>query len=374
MATIQKKIKLLRGLLSNEKAYTGPFYLMLDITRRCNLRCLGCRYHSPLLPIPSPGDSDILDISFDLVKKLCEELSTMGTDEIVLTGEGEPFLHPRLFDIISVIKTAGLRVTLVTNGTLLEESSIHSVLDSGLDVITVSLWASSPGDLEPNYPGTKSDHFRKVLEGLNLLSTFKAEQNRKLPSVVLHQPINRFNFKKIDKMVDLASSTRCNALSFSPFYTSRGKLAPYALSPVEFKSLYYSLIHVKKRLNSSPINHHIDEVLLRYRIGEAVWDQYPCYIGWFHSRIKVDGTVLPCSRCDLPLGHLKENSFQEIWNGLPYRNFRRRLITKSAVNSIHQDCDCGFCCFVGNNIRIHRKFKWVSPFLHPFKRYKRYTN
>src|SRR5512139_2195195 len=128
MATIQKKIKLLRGLLSNEKAYTGPFYLMLDITRRCNLRCLGCRYHSPLLPIPLQGDPDILVISFDLVKKLCEELSTMGTDEIVLTGGGEPFLHPRLFDIVSAIKTAGLRVTLVTNGTLLEESSIHSLL------------------------------------------------------------------------------------------------------------------------------------------------------------------------------------------------------------------------------------------------------
>jgi MoaA/NifB/PqqE/SkfB family radical SAM enzyme len=291
----------------------------------------------------------------------------MGTDEIVLTGEGEPFLHPHLFDIISVIKTSGLRVTLVTNGTLLEESNIRSLLDSELDVIAVSLWASSPEDLEFNYPGTKPDHFRKVKEGLKLLSTFKAEQNRRLPSVVLHQPINRFNFKKIDGMVDLASATRCNAVSFAPFYTSRGKLAQYALSPEELKSLYHSLIQVKKRLNSSPIKHYIDETLLRYRIGEAVRDQYPCYIAWFHSRIKVDGTVLPCSRCDHTLGHLQENSFQEIWNGLPYRNFRRRLLTKKAVNSLNQDCDCGFCCFVGNNIRIHRKFKWFSPFLHQFK-------
>lgn len=163
-------------------------------------------------------------------------------------------------------------------------------------------------------------------------------------------------------MVGLASTTRCNALSFAPFYTSRGKLAQYALSPDEFKSFYHSLIQVKKRLNSSPLKHHIDQTLLRYRMGETVWDKYPCYIAWFHARLKVDGRVLPCSRCDLTFGHLKENSFREIWNGLPYRNIRKKLLTKKEDNSINKDCDCGFCCFVGNNIRIHQIFKWFFPF------------
>jgi MoaA/NifB/PqqE/SkfB family radical SAM enzyme len=91
---LQKKMKLLKGLVSTEFAYQGLFYVTVDLTRRCNLQCLGCRYHSLLVLISSPGDPAIQDISFDLVRKRSEELSSMGTDEIILTGEGAPFLHP----------------------------------------------------------------------------------------------------------------------------------------------------------------------------------------------------------------------------------------------------------------------------------------
>jgi hypothetical protein len=49
---------------------------------------------------------------------------------------------------------------------------------------------------------------------------------------------------------------------------------------------------MKKRLNSLSMEHNIGETLLRYRIGEAVWNKLPCYVGWLHARIKVDGMVL----------------------------------------------------------------------------------
>jgi MoaA/NifB/PqqE/SkfB family radical SAM enzyme len=363
MATLPQKVKLLRGLLTGETAYTGPFYVTIDVTRRCNLTCLGCRYHSSLVNLPAPGDQSILDISFDLVEKLCEELAAMGTTIISFMGEGEPMLHPRLQDLISTAKVLGLKVTLITNGTLLDEAHIHSLIDSRLDLLRVSLWASSIEEYEQNYPGTNPDYFKKVVNGLKLLSALKAEKGSKFPSVHLHQPINKNNFQKIDAMVDLAYETGCNASSFSPFLSHRGSLDPYALSAEEEKFLCFSLIKMKKRLNSLSMKHNIDETLLRYRIGEAVWNKLPCYVGWLHARIKVDGTVLPCGPWNQPLGHLKENRFQEIWNGLPYRAFRQQTLTREGLACIAKACDCGFCCLTKDNIRVHRFFRFFSPFI-----------
>jgi MoaA/NifB/PqqE/SkfB family radical SAM enzyme len=363
MARLTEKIKLLTGLLTGETAYAGPFYVTIDVTRRCNLNCLGCRYHSSLVNLPAPGDPTILDISFDLVEKLCKELAAMGTTVISFMGEGEPMLHPRLQDLISTAKALGLQVTLITNGTLLDEAHIHSLIDSRLDLLRVSLWASSIEEYGQNYPGTNPDYFRKVVNGLKLLSVLKAEKGSKFPSVHLHQPMNKNNFEKIDAMVDLAHETGCNASSFSPFLSYRGRLDSYALSAEEETSLCLSLIKMKKRLNSLSMNHNIDETLLRYRIGEAVWNKLPCYVGWFHARIKVDGTVLPCGPWSQPLGHLKENRFQEIWNGPPYRAFRQRTLTREGLACIAKVCDCDFCCLTKDNVRVHRFFRFFSPFL-----------
>lgn len=360
-------MKLLQGLLTGNVAHTGPFSVTLDLTRRCNLRCLGCRFHSSLVHAPSPGDQSILDIEWSLFHKLCNELKEMNTKDMVLLGEGEPFLHPRLFDIIAAGKEAGFHMTTFTNGTLLNEASIQSLLDSRLDILIVSLWASSHEEYERNYPGTKLVNFKRTVEGLKLLSLRRKEEDIQFPSLVLHQPINRYNFQGIDAMVDLAHTTGCNGVFFSPLKSWRGELDKSSLSKDEEELLHPSLILAMKRLNTFSISHNIDQLLLQYRIGEAVWQELPCYTAWFHSRIKVDGTVLPCYACDLPMGNLRDIRFQEIWNNSAYRTFRKKTLTRKGLASMGKDCDCGFCCHVVDNMRVYRLFRWISPFVHRFR-------
>jgi len=128
MATFLQKMKLLKGLLTGEMAYAEPFYVTAEPTRRCNLQCLGCRFHSPKINIPSVGEKNILDISLDLFEALCQELRTMDTEGLLFIGEGEPFLHPIMLDMISMAKTMGLHVTAFTNGTLLDRDTIRSLL------------------------------------------------------------------------------------------------------------------------------------------------------------------------------------------------------------------------------------------------------
>ena len=142
MASLNYRLALLRGLLTSEKAYAGPFYIHVDVTHRCNLKCLCCRWHSPL--ITSLRDKTISqDISVEMLRELLEDLAEMGTEEIYFVGTGEPFLHPRLFELIAAVKEKGFKLTLYTNGLTLDEATIRKLIDLRLDVLRVSLWASS---------------------------------------------------------------------------------------------------------------------------------------------------------------------------------------------------------------------------------------
>jgi MoaA/NifB/PqqE/SkfB family radical SAM enzyme len=368
MATLPQKMKLLRGLLTGETAYAGPFFALVDITRRCNLQCLGCRFHSSQMSTSQADSSTSPDISFDLFKKLCHELKAMGTHALILIGDGEPLLHPRIFDMISTAKASGFHTTLVTNGTLLDRDRIHTLFDLQLDAMEVSLWASSARDYEKNYPGVPLEFFGKVVDSVTLMNSLKATRHLRQPCVTLHHPINRHNFQQIETFLELALTAKCDGVSFSPFYTWRGALTPSALSPNEEQSLLRSLGKMENRLRSLRFSHNIGQTRTRYQIGKRVWQNIPCYIGWIHSRIKTDGTILPCNRCDLPMGNLEANSLREIWNGSPYRNFRSQASTREGLASLTHQCDCEYCCFIKDNLRVHRLFKWASPFQrHPRK-------
>jgi len=361
VATLFEKTRLLRGLLTGGLAHGGPFYVTVDVTRRCNLRCPGCRYHSSEISMPSPGNQSKMDIAYDLFTEMCDDLQTMGTRSVVLIGEGEPLLHPRLFDIIAAAKGAGLHVTLLTNGTLLDESKIQSLIDSRLDILKVSLWATSREEYVHNYPGSDRDNFERILHSLRLLDRAKAEQNSRYPLVVLHQPINRHNFQHVDSTIDLAYSNGCDSLSFSPFKTRRQALDSFALTPDEEERLIFTLKQMKGRLDSLAMGNNIDQTLLRYKIGEAVWEKLPCYIAWLQARVKVDGSVLPCNPCDLVMGNVREAGLKAIWNAAGFRNFRRQTMTREGLRRMAEHCDCGFCCHVEDNVRVHRFFRWFSP-------------
>ncbi len=363
MHKFSKKTGLLLGLMTGAQTYAGPFYATIDITRRCNLRCEGCRYHSRSVNMPSPGDQDVQDISSDLFEKMCSQLRGMGTRTLIIMGEGEPFLHPRLFDFISFAKGLGFHVTLLTNGTLLTEKNIHSLIDSRLDVLKVSLWACSADEFKRNIPGSTEKDFQGIIDGLKLLTRVKRQRASAHPTLEAYHPINSNNFRNVETFVDMALDCGANRISFSPFRTRRSELRSLALSEDQQKSLNVSLKAIKKRLSSLGVTSNIDAALLRYKLGESVWKKLPCYIGWFHLRMKVDGTVLLCDSCDVVVGNLKKEEVSDIWNNAAIRSFRRDTLTRARLESmVNKHCDCGYCCYVVDNNRLHRIFRWFAPF------------
>ena len=361
MASFKKKIKLMRGLFNGQVAYIGPFFVTWDIIGRCNLRCIGCPYHTPLKSQTPP----VADFPVGVFQRLCGELKELETCTLVLQGSGEPFLHPDLFRMIQIAKAKGFEVVLLTNGTFLSRDMCKRLIESGLDTLKVSLWATSPMEFEENYPDVPIRMFTQIVDGLHTLSNLKGVKDSSAPETILYFVINRNNYHRINSAVDLALNTRCDGINFSVMHDSSNKVASLMLDEDETCSLDTELSRIEKKLNQLGMNHNIRNVRFRYRIGEFVLNRVPCYISWFHVRVGLDGHIFPCIRCapEIDFGNVHLQSFKEIWNGDAIRAFRSLTMNRRSGLALTEPCDCRYCCFVCDNMRVHRGFRFFKPFI-----------
>jgi SynChlorMet cassette radical SAM/SPASM protein ScmF len=106
------------------------FYL----TEGCNLRCRHCW----VLPERDTfRQSDAL-LDPELFETILEQASPLGLSIVKLTG-GEPFLHPQITRLLEIIKGAGLRLIVETNGVLLTPELAKVVASCHTPFISVSL-------------------------------------------------------------------------------------------------------------------------------------------------------------------------------------------------------------------------------------------
>lgn len=132
-------------------------YLRLSITDRCNLRC---RYCMPQ-DLPFTPHEEIL--RYEEIVRLCAAAAQLGIRTLKVTG-GEPLVRKGCTDLMRELKALpGIeRVTLTTNGVLLEEH-LSCLAALGVDGINISL---DTLDREIYRRITGRDELPKVLAGL----------------------------------------------------------------------------------------------------------------------------------------------------------------------------------------------------------------
>jgi len=90
----------------------GLLSIELEMTRRCNLRCLYCYSQGgPTLPD---------EMSLREAEDVIGQVLALGGRKIVILGGGEPFVYPQLQELIELIAGHGLNIEVFTNGTLLD--------------------------------------------------------------------------------------------------------------------------------------------------------------------------------------------------------------------------------------------------------------
>lgn len=137
--------------------------IVIEPTNYCNLRCKHCT--------PQNLKAEKGYMKMGLFKKMIDENPQLTS--IILTRNGEPFLHPEIFEMISYAAKRKIYVIVFTNGMLLDDAMIEKIFKSGLGELSFSL--EGVGDFYEYNRGESYEKcaglIRKVLEKHKALSS-----------------------------------------------------------------------------------------------------------------------------------------------------------------------------------------------------------
>lgn len=119
-----------------EYSYRKPFILELEITRRCNLRCIHCYARAEDREFPD-------ELALAEVRAVLDDGHELGIRELSLTG-GEVFLREDFLDIVDAGLERSYNVRFVTNATLLTDGLLARLCARPIKLITISLDAATP--------------------------------------------------------------------------------------------------------------------------------------------------------------------------------------------------------------------------------------
>jgi MoaA/NifB/PqqE/SkfB family radical SAM enzyme len=134
----------------------------------------------------------------NMSKLLSEKLQKSSIKHIRITG-GEPLLSNDIADIISIFKSKGLAVSIITNGLLLKNRS-ESLIKSGIDQIIVSLDSSKPQ--RHNKLRNTDRLFENIVEGIINIYKTKPSFLFRINTVLSHYNIEELPqmFKFLNKL------------------------------------------------------------------------------------------------------------------------------------------------------------------------------
>lgn len=336
--SILANLKFAFGFFWGKRTFTGPHTVMIDIEDNCDLNCIMCYFHSPLLE----KKEEFKRLDFVTYKNVLKDLKRIGTKKISLCGKGEPFLHPEIRDILKLTKDMGFYVNIFTNGIHINKDFLPEL--SKLDQIIFSLHAGDKDTYYKVHPQAEKGSFENICFVLSQLKDFKKKYNKNTPWVKVINVVFNLNFDKIEKIFDFAERFGVNEILFKPvqLYKSQESLR---MSPEQLNYLVKEL----KKWKNHKIKNNVPE-FLAYIIKELEEKKLNkkersfCFIPWYQGVILSSGNVVACPYNQKILGNVKEKSFSEIWFSQEYNQFRKLQ-------------DCGSCAGEA-----------VYPYLKKFKR------
>lgn len=266
----------------------------LELTERCNLRCLHCYINRPLAEREAAG----LELGTAELKRLIDEFAGAGCLWLLLTG-GEPLARPDFLEIYDHAKRRGLLVTLFTNGTLVTPSLAAHLAEWAPFSVEVTLYGGTEGTYErvTGVPGS----YRRCLRGIELLRGHGVAL--KLKTMVL--TVNRH---ELAGMRSFAEGLGVD-FAFDPVLNFRldGGAAPgrYRLTPEEAVSVDMGDPRRRREWRE-----------LHRRMGGARPDGehlFSCGAGLRSFHVDAYGRLSPCLMARQQAFDLRSGSFREGW-------------------------------------------------------------
>jgi len=238
---------IMAGIMSDTDVCSAPEILEIDLTNNCNLNCIGCWCHSPLLGDDKfDGKTKKEYLPTEKVLSVLKDVERIGgTVAIQLTGAGEPFMHPGIWNIIETIKKCRMACHIVTNFSLIDRHGVKRLVDLGVDAITASIWAGDSETYGRNHPGALTDLFYGIHGNLCLLTELRGAQG--LPKLKIYHVLNINNADNINLMVESALQVGANDVEFQMMDAVPGKTDAIRLNMAAGKSILHQFQMLRQR-------------------------------------------------------------------------------------------------------------------------------
>jgi len=248
-----------------------PFYLKIETTDCCNLKCPGC--HDGTVD----RKHEFMDIS--LYKRLLDVLHPYLL-EVSLYDQGEPLIDRAIVDYVKYAQGYNIGTVIATNLSFrFEEDRLIQLCTSGLDYLIVAVDGVTQGTYEKYRVG---GDLELVISNLKRIIEIKSRLNLKKPFIewqMIDFPFNRDEQDAAEKMAH-----ECGVDEFI--------LKPDCVATFPPKD------YVRKKR---------------------------CPLLWFSLAVECDGLLSVCLTKDdqsLYMGDLSQNSFAELWSSDEYSAIR----------------------------------------------------
>ena len=311
------------------KPLVGPLKINIDITDKCDMDCSMCWNHSIFKKAAYVNKDSFLPLQ--RLESLARELKSIKVKVIMLSGEGEPLLHPHIEKIVEILRRNSLEVEILTNAYYLNKERVDFFKKAGLKKVIVSMHAPDAETFLRIRPRRTKEDFEKIIDNLLHLKRVRAGQQR--PHLFIINVLSAFNCNAVAEMVKLAESLKADKIIFKPLILTSDLPESLSISINQIRPLINTLKKISFYANiPNNINDYVIALEKMY-LGERadptpkksdIYASLLCYNPFGQSIINLRGNVLGCVYAKAyVLGNIYESSFPDIWFSRQYNEFRK---------------------------------------------------
>lgn len=170
--------------LGNHLRQGYPSNLILDIHSYCNASCKTCPYAHASKKLPMGFmDEELFSKIVDEFSFIHKTYLTRG--HVIFCNMGELFIDPRIFEKISYVLAAGLKLVVQTNALLLTPERVDALIATGFDGF---IYISCHGITPAVYRGVMGLDIAKVLPNVEYLAQHYPRERLQIRAIAYEWP------------------------------------------------------------------------------------------------------------------------------------------------------------------------------------------
>ena len=293
---------LMQEMAEKAMALGVPLSAQLDLTYRCNERCVHC-----YLDHHDHGEMTTAEI-----KHLLKEMAEAGVFILTLSG-GEIFLRKDFFEILEYARELMFCVKLKTNAVLIREREAQRIRELGVESIQISIYSHRPEvhDAITLIPGS----LKRSLDAIRFLKS----QGLKVLIANVLMTQNRQDYPGV----------RALAAELGVECTLDPTVTPMMDGNRSTVSLGVDHSTLREVFRDPSLVEDVEEFCaIPAKADENELEAIPCSAGHTACYVSPYGDVFPCVQFPVPTGNVRRQRFVDIWRHSEKMNEVRSIRVK----------------------------------------------